>query len=145
MRIGWLMTTVQIVGGCYLIYLGISSWLSGPVSEHQSTFGRKPMTAKRGFRTGIMVELSNAKGIAFFVSFFAVAVPVETPLWAKAVILVGGFSLELLWYGIAAVLLTTGPARSFCTRFGISIERAIGTVLAGFGFRLITETLSRKP
>ncbi|NGM47851.1 LysE family transporter [Rhodobacter sp. SGA-6-6] len=29
-RMGWLMSAVQIAGGCYLIYLGLSAWLTPP-------------------------------------------------------------------------------------------------------------------
>ena len=140
-RIGWLASLVQIAGGCYLIYLGVMAWLSSgseTKNENQQLISR---SALRGFRMGILVNLSNPKGIAFFLSLYAVAIPPETALWAKVVILLGSFAMEIIWYGLAAVLLSSGPARTAYGRFGIWIERAIGTVLAAFGARLISEKL----
>lgn len=72
----------------------------------------------------------------------AVAVPPETALWAKAAILAGGFILEIVWYGFAILLLSGRPARAAYERFGRWIERGIGTLLAAFGLRLISEKLS---
>lgn len=140
-RVGWLVTAIQIAGGCYLIYLGLSAWFGGKTQAAQDTGSAKVDSAGRGFRMGLIVELSNPKGIAFFVSLFAVAVPMETALWAKAVILAGGFILEIVWYGAVAFLLSTRPVRAIYDRFAIWIERAIGTLLAGFGVRLIAEKL----
>lgn len=140
-RVGWLVTFVQIAGGCYLIYLGLSAWFSRTAKTLDGAGSPNITSAARGFRMGLIVELSNPKGIAFFVSFFAVAVPMETALWAKAVILAGGFILEIVWYGAASFLLSTRPVRAVYERFAIWIERAIGTLLAGFGVRLISEKL----
>lgn len=140
-RVGWLVTFVQIVGGCYLIHLGLSAWFGHTAKTLDDPGNPHVTSAARGFRMGLIVELSNPKGIAFFVSFFAVAVPVETAPWAKATILAGGFILEIMWYGAASFLLSTRPVRAAYERFAIWIERAIGTILAGFGLRLISEKI----
>lgn len=140
-RVGWLVTFVQIAGGCYLVYLGLSAWFGRAARTPGGSGSPDVAGAARGFRMGLVVELSNPKGIAFFVSFFAVAVPMETALWAKAAILAGGFVLEIAWYGAASFLLSTRPARAVYKRFAIWIERAIGTLLAGFGLRLISERI----
>lgn len=139
-RVGWLMTALQIAGGCYLIYLGLQSWFSPAMtapSENRPNAGG----AARGLCMGLLLELSNPKSIAFFVSIFAVAVPVEAALWAKAVILLGGFLLDIVWYGLAAIVLSTGPVQSVYRTFAVWIERLFGTLLAGFGMRLIAEKI----
>jgi threonine/homoserine/homoserine lactone efflux protein len=139
-RVGWLASLVQITGGCYLVYLGVMAWLSdgtGSTVTQQADSG----SFRRGLRMGALVNLSNPKGIAFFVGLYAVAVPPETALWAKAVILVGGFILEFVWYGFAILLLSSHPARTVYERFGTWIERGIGTLLGAFGLRLISEKL----
>ncbi len=138
-RIGWLASLVQVAGGCYLIYLGIMAWRSsGPASIIQQT-SLETRGAWRGFRMGLLVNLSNPKGIAFFIGLYAVAVPPETALWAKLVILFGGFVLEIVWYSIVTACLSTRPAKKIYDRFGRWIERGIGTLLAAFGLRLIAE------
>ena len=140
-RMGRLASLVQIAGGCYLVYLGIMSWRSGGSAPITRRTCSETGGAWRGFRMGLLVDLSNPKGIAFFIGLYAVAVPPETALWAKLVILLGGFALEITWYGLVTVCLSTRPARLVYDRFGRWIERAIGTLLAAFGLRLITEKL----
>jgi len=138
-RIGWLARLVQIAGGCYLIYLGLRSWLSAtPAAATHPTLADGGL---RGFRTGFLVNMSNPKVIVFFVSLYAVAVPPQTALWIKLLILAGGFLLEIFWYGLVTALLSTAPARAVHDRFGLWAERAIGTLLAGFGIRLIADSL----
>ena len=141
-RIGWLATLVQVAGGGYLIYLGVTAWLTSHAAEPVACNGRPGRhDSLRGFRMGAIVELSNPKGIAFFLSLFAVSVPAGTALWAKLTILAGGFAIEVLWYSLVAIVLSSPPARRVYGRFGRWIERLIGTLLAGFGIRLITEKL----
>jgi threonine/homoserine/homoserine lactone efflux protein len=139
-RVGWLASLIQIAGGAYLVYLGVMAWLSAKPATAQPL----PSTqhgALRGLRMGMLVNLSNPKGIAFFIGLYAVAIPPGTALWAKLAILAGGFLLEIVWYSLVTVLLSSPPARAAYNRFGLWIERAIGTLLAAFGLRLISEKL----
>jgi threonine/homoserine/homoserine lactone efflux protein len=98
-------------------------------------------TLIKGLRTGVIVNLSNPKVITFFLSLYAVTVPIGVSLWTKLALLTGGFFLEVLWYGLVIVLLSTPPARAVYDRAGQWIERAVGTALAVFGLRLISEKL----
>jgi threonine/homoserine/homoserine lactone efflux protein len=140
-RMGWLMSAIQIAGGCYLIYLGLSAWLVPPNDSEAGLVHTDTRSFKRGLRMGLLVELANPKSVAFFVSIFAVAVPADTALWAKATILMGGFLVDLAWYGFAATMLSTRPILSFYRRFAVWIDRILGTMLAGFGFRMISEKI----
>ncbi len=140
-RVGSLARFVQIAGGCYLVYLGLLAWLASKTATREKQSASAPRTSLQGLRMGIIVNLSNPKGIAFFIGFYAVAIPPDTAPWAKLLILAGGFLIEIIWYGLVTILLSTRPARAAYDRFGRWIERAIGTVLAGFGLRLLSEKL----
>lgn len=63
----------------------------------------------RGLRMGVLVNLSKPKSIAFFVGLCAVAVPPGTAFWAKLTILLEGFVLEVDWYGLVTLCLSTQP------------------------------------
>jgi threonine/homoserine/homoserine lactone efflux protein len=135
-EIGWLASGVQIIGGCYLVYLGLSAWIdAGKTAAVGKLVGVR--NGWYGLRTGFLVDLSNPKGIAFFVGLYAAVIPANTALWAKAFIIAGGFSIEAIWYGLVAILLSTPAARAIYVRFGRWIERLIGTLLVGVGLRLI--------
>jgi threonine/homoserine/homoserine lactone efflux protein len=137
-EIGWLARSVQLCGGAYLIYLGVSTWIGAGALVDVA----EPAAARGvwyGLRTGFIVDLSNPKGIAFFLGLYAFAVPQGTALWAKVSIIAGCFVLETLWYGLVAALLSTPAALALYRRAGKSIERVIGACLAGFGIRMIYE------
>ncbi|RZA22027.1 MAG: threonine transporter [Proteobacteria bacterium] len=140
-RIGWLASLIQIAGGAYLIYLGVKAWLGARHALSSDGKGSAQDSAVRGLRTGIIVNLSNPKVITFFLSLYAVTVPIGAPLWTKLAVLTGGFLLEVLWYGFVILLLSTPPVRAAYDRAGHWIERAVGTALALFGLRLISEKL----
>ncbi len=141
-KVGWLASLIQIAGGCYLVYLGVMAWLSGKAdTAKQGVSAIEKGSVLRGMRMGMIVNLSNPKGIAFFIGLYAVAVPPETGLLAKLAILVGGFLIEIVWYGLVTALLSRRQAKAVYDRFGQWIERAIGTALAGFGIRLIAEKI----
>lgn len=141
-KVGWLASLIQIAGGCYLVYLGVMAWLSGKTdTAKQGVSAIEKGSVLRGMRMGMIVNLSNPKGIAFFIGLYAVAVPPETGLLAKLAILVGGFLIEIVWYGLVTALLSRRQAKAVYDRFGQWIERAIGTALAGFGIRLIAEKI----
>jgi threonine/homoserine/homoserine lactone efflux protein len=137
-EIGWLARSVQICGGAYLIYLGMSTWIgAGALVDAGSLAVARD--AWYGLRTGFIVDLSNPKSIAFFIGLYAVAVPHETALWAKISIIAGCFVLETAWYALVAALLSTPAALALYRRAGKWIERIIGACLAGFGIRMIYE------
>ncbi|WP_276122390.1 LysE family translocator [Pararhizobium qamdonense] len=139
-RIGWLSAGLQIAGGCYLVYLGLKAWLNANPSTYQNTSGSVG-SLWSGLRSGAIVNLANPKCIAFFVSLYAVVIPTSATASTKLLVLAGGFLFEITWYGLVIVLFSTSPARRIFERFGIWIERAVGTILAGFGLRLIAEKL----
>ena len=140
-KVGWLASAIQIAGGVYLIFLGVTAWLSAKGSVGPVTGSLASRTIPRGVRMGMLVNFSNPKGIAFFLGFYAVAIPPGTALWAKLAILAGGFALEIVWYSLVTLLFSSRPARAAYERFGVWIGRAIGVALAGFGVRLISEKL----
>lgn len=138
-QIGWLAGAVQIAGGMFLVYLGVKSWLHRPVPKDGDGSPAIHDSFVRGLRLGLLVNLSNPKGIAFFISLYAATIPPGTSTPAKIAILSSGFALEILWYGLVVWLLSTAPARATYRRFGVWIERTMGTFLILFGVRLIFE------
>ncbi|MDA8586491.1 LysE family transporter [Rhodobacteraceae bacterium] len=144
-QLGWLTRVVQIGGGLYLVWLGVQAWRhAGEMTTMEASEAARLGMGRyrevlRGVRLGALVNLSNPKGIAFFVSLYAVAVPPNTALWAKATILGSSFLIEIVWYGLVILLLSTGRARRIYDRFGAWIERVIGSALILFGVRLATE------
>nr|WP_246705883.1 LysE family transporter [Rhizobium leguminosarum] len=119
----------------------VKTWLEAKTKRLVERSARTQETAGRGFRMGIIVNLSKPKVITFFLSLYAVTMPVEAPLWTKLAVLLGGFLLEIDWYGLVILLFSTPPARAAYDRAGHCIERAVDTALTVFGLKLISEKL----
>ena len=143
-EIGWLARAVQVLGGLYLMYLGFQSWRTstGKSPEVENT----PATSRphlqellSGFKLGAIVNLSNPKGIAFFVGLYAVAVPVDASFATRASVLLGGAAIELVWYGIVVGLFSRQAFQSTYEKFSVLIERVIGSVLILFGGRMVID------
>lgn len=148
----WLTIVVQLLGGFYLIYLGVSSWLSSrqlqkASSHHEVVVSDHPnspafpisttMPLPRAFFSGLLVGLSNPKELTFFVSIFALLVPVDLPLWMKITLVASGFLMEAVWYAVVAVLFSTARSREVYQRFGIWIDGVFGVLLTLLGLRLL--------
>lgn len=142
-QLRWLARAVQIAGGLYLIYLGVQAWRA---SREKFEFPTEVSNAERrrrdfwsGLRMGALVALSNPKGVLFFVSLYAVAIPVDASLATKGVILAGGTTIELVFYALLITALSRPRVGRVYERAAKGIERVIGTVLALFGVRLILD------
>jgi len=139
----WLARAVQILGGLYLIFLGVQAWRASRENAEAAAVDSDSVQDRRdfwsGFRMGALVVWSNPKGVLFFVSLYAAAIPVDASLATKGVVLAGGTSIELIWNALVVTVLAGKKASLVYKRVAKWIERTIGTVLAFFGVRLILD------
>ncbi len=85
---------------------------------------------------GFLTEITNPKGIAFFLSLFAAAVPAATPLWAKLAVLSAGGVIEVAWYTAVSYALSSGPMRAGYRRVRRRVDRVLGTLLIALGLKV---------
>lgn len=64
-RVGWLAGAVQVAGGLFLVYLGVKGWLHRSAPNDVGGIPLAQDSFARGLRLGLLVNLSNPKGIAF--------------------------------------------------------------------------------
>jgi len=138
LRFAWLGDTIRIVGGAYLVWLGIQAWRATPdeVQPAATETGQGAPSLRHGLRVGFLTEITNPKGIAFFLSLFAAAVPAETPLWAKLAVLSAGGVIEVAWYMAVSYALSSGPMRAGYRRVRQTVDRVLGTLLIALGLKV---------
>ena len=73
----WLAWAVRLLGGAYLIWLGIKLLRAKPQEIELDPAG--PPAGKRAILFGFLVTLTNPKAIVLFASVFATAVTASTP------------------------------------------------------------------
>jgi threonine efflux protein len=135
-QIAWLGTALRVAGALYLVYLGLALFTSAAERLPEPPKATREGDTFAGFRTGLLTSLTNPKTIAFFVSLFAVALPPALTLAGKLVLLAGGFTIEISWYVLVALALSTGRLRALYARARKGIERLLGAALVLLGVRL---------
>ncbi len=136
---GWLYLTVKLVGGAYLIFLGLRAIMTARKLAPLTAAPAAPLTGWQAFRRGLLVDLSNPKAAAFFASLFAVTVPPDAPLWfdvtvvAAVVVMAGG------WYALVACAVMLPGVSAFYRRAQRLIGYVTGALFMALGLRLATE------
>jgi RhtB (resistance to homoserine/threonine) family protein len=132
----WIHGAIRIIGGGYLIYLGVRLWMG---ADRPLTAGTHAVegTLRSAYARGLVTNLTNPQSAAYFSGVFALFIHPDTPAWvlAAAVAIVAGSAS--LWYGALALLFSTGPAQSVYGRISKWIDRTAGAVMAGFGVHLL--------
>ncbi len=132
----WLAWLVRVLGGCYLIYLGVRLLMVKP-AQFQITGGRK--TGGNPLLFGFLVTLTNPKAVVLFTSVFATAVSETTPFWLLALMIGLVMLSSLIWYAIVSIFMSSPP---ILTRFKNAqhwIERAAGVCFIGIGGRILAD------
>lgn len=135
-QVEWLAMTVRILGGAYLVYLGIRLVLSKP----------KAITVEEGRDVGanavlggLLVTLTNPEAIVLFASVFATAVTAETPLWLMVLMIGLVAASSLAWYTIVSLFMSSAPVMRRFARAQHWVERAAGVCFVGIGGRILAD------
>lgn len=136
----WLAWLVRILGGCYLIYLGVRLVIAMP-AQIQMTRG-KP-TGGNPLLFGFLVTLTNPKAVVIFTSVFATAITETTPFWLLALMIGLVMLSSLVWYAIVSIFMSSPPILSRFRNAQHWIERAAGVCFIAIGGRILAD--SRNP
>lgn len=138
----WLAWTVRVLGGCYLIYLGIRLFLASRgtpeeiVIEATNEAGR-PRGNPLVF--GFLVTLTNPKAIVLFASVFAPAVTQATPFWLMALMIALVMASSFLWYAIVSLFMSSAPVMRRFRNAQHWIERLAGVCFVAIGGRILAD------
>jgi threonine/homoserine/homoserine lactone efflux protein len=141
---GWLYLGVKLLGGAYLVYLGIAIWrgASSKVSVAAAVPGAR-RNAARSFWIGLATQVSNPKTAIVYASVFAALMPAHPPLWFVLALPPALFAIEAGWYAVVALAFSAGGPRAAYLRAKTWIDRLAGSVIAALGLRLLLEAARR--
>ena len=137
------MSIVKLVGGSFLVFLGIKGLRSGPAAppEHDST--PKPAAASpvRIVVTGFLCNALNPKAPIYFLSLFTVVLSPELPLTTLTIYGLWIMLLQLFWFTMVAVFFTHAPIRNRIRKAGHWIDRVFGAAMLYLGIRVLGSDL----
>lgn len=138
----WLAWTVRVLGGCYLIYLGVRLFFAKPQPIDVNGTG---VGQPRGnpLLFGFLVTLTNPKAVVLFTSVFATAVTETTPFWLMALMIALVMAASLIWYAIVSLFMSSSPVIKSFRNTQHWIERAAGVCFVAIGGRILAD--SRNP
>jgi RhtB (resistance to homoserine/threonine) family protein len=137
----WLLTVAKVVGGVYILYLGVSLVRSKPKTVLEGDKGAdQPMaeqTLLKAFTTGFLTNATNPKATLFFLAIFTSLISATTPLEVQALYGVWMCFVNALWFVIVALFFSSARVRLLFLRMGHWFERTMGVVLILFAGRLM--------
>jgi threonine/homoserine/homoserine lactone efflux protein len=127
---GW-FAGMKVLGGLYLLWFAWGLWQSSTRPLASAAGGA------RGFFGGIALNLSNPKPALFYAALILSIFPAPVSTAGQGLIYGLCLSIELFWYALVAVLMSTAPvrARYFAAKFWI--DRTAGIAMATLGLLLI--------
>lgn len=133
----WLAWTVRVLGGCYLVWLGIRLVVSRPapvdLASEPAHAGGNPMLF------GFLVTLTNPKAVVLFASVFAVAVTESTPLWLMALMVALVMASALSWYSAVSLFMASAPVIERLRGVLHGVERAAGVCFIAIGGKILSD------
>jgi threonine/homoserine/homoserine lactone efflux protein len=141
------LTALRVVGGLYLMWLGVQSWRgAGTLPASTGTAAGTPDAASeswgRLFAKGLFANAINPKVVLFFLSFLPQFVdPDHGPVTGQLAVLGVAFSLQAaVLFGLLAFF--AGSVGQWLTQRPTAarwLDRVAGTVFVALGARLVAE------
>lgn len=137
-KAAWLYSGLKLLGGAYLVYLGVQSWRhAGVPLEARAGVPETQASPWRTVRTGFVTNLTNPKSAVFFGSIFAALLSPSLPFWVRGAAVGVVFFNALCWYGFVATVFSTQRVQRLYVRAKRHLDRIVGGFFALLGLRLM--------
>ena len=136
---------LKLFGGAYLLYLGVRiiRGATQPLTvdaSNRANASRSRSLLNNG-RSGFITQIVNPKTAIVYASVFAAFLPAHTSgLFNLATVCVV-FMIELIWYVVVSLLLSTSVPRAAYLHHKKWLDRIAGGVMAALGGKLLTSAL----
>lgn len=133
----WVHRVTQLLGGAYLVYIGVRIWRQArePVPQQQPAGARRSLGA--AYRYGAMTNLTNPKALVFFTTIFATLMTPSLPAWVKFASVAEIFALSTIWHLILATVFSSGQVQGVYRRAKGGINRVTGGLLSALGVQML--------
>jgi len=132
---------IRILGGSYLIYLGITMLWSCRKRDQLPTADISgqvvPKLPFSAFLSGLATNLTNPKAWAFYFSLFTLVINPDTPFWVKMFLVLVMFLISFGWYAAMAILVSDRRIQRRFLDVLPYIRSVLGSLLVFLGGRLL--------
>jgi RhtB (resistance to homoserine/threonine) family protein len=134
----WAFTAIKLIGGCYLLFLGIRMLFQRAEQLHVPS-GFRRRTSAAAFRQGVLTNVLNPKVALFFLAFLPQFIDPASPAKIPAFIVLG---FTFVTTGTIWCLVLAWFSASFTARLRTNrtitrwLNRAVGSLFVFLGVRL---------
>ncbi|MDI3356081.1 LysE family transporter [Pseudomonas sp. UYIF39] len=134
-----LYLSFKIVGGCYLIYLGLKQFKRKPplVADDSGSVEGAGRTLLSVYGQGFLGNMTNPKSALFVATIFATAMPASVPPMLLALAVLTMATLSFSWYCSVALLFASRRVAGAYDRSRKWLDRFAGSCYLLFGARLV--------
>jgi len=129
---------IKILGGGYLIYLGINSLKSRTRGAEAVTIEVVPeRSALKTIGLGFLCNALNPKAPIYFVSLFTIVLSQDTPAQHLLIYGLWMMVLQLAWFSLLTLLLSRPSVTQKFQRLGSWIDRIAGGAMLLLGIKVL--------
>ncbi|OUR62323.1 MFS transporter [Colwellia sp. 39_35_sub15_T18] len=129
---------IKLLGGGYLIYLGIKGLKSKPaVSPKTQQEKAIKYSAKKSIGIGFLCNALNPKAPIYFVSLFTLVLSPDMPILHIALYGLWMMIIQLSWFSLVVTLLCQPTINKKFKRMGHVIDRVLGGAMVALGLKVI--------
>jgi len=133
------MTVVKVLGGLYLVFLGVRGLISRPRVAVDIGPARLDGAGSdyRDLLSGMLCNVFNPKAPIYFLSLFTIFISPGLPLTTLCIYGTWIMILQFLWFAAVTLFFTHGAVRSRFLAIGHWLDRIFGVVMVALGLRVL--------
>lgn len=138
-----LLWWVKILGGSYLIFLGLKG-LRSKASAGQRVQGveRPPQSPVKTIGAGFLCNALNPKAPIYFLSLFTLVLAPDMPLYQIAIFGSWIMLIQLCWFSFVVFILSIPSVNNRFQRAGHWIDRLLGGAMILLGIKVLMSKTS---
>ncbi len=133
-----LLSWVKILGGSYLIYLGVKGLRSKTlVGQRNNGVQRQPGSPLKTVSAGFLCNALNPKAPIYFLSLFTLVLSPDMPLYQITIFGLWIMLIQLCWFSLVVQILSIPSVNDRFQRAGQVIDRLLGGTMILLGLKLL--------
>jgi len=129
---------IKILGGGYLIYLGIKGLKAKPTDSTESNITTPTKySAKKSIGVGFLCNALNPKAPIYFVSLFTVVLSPNMPAYQIAIYGAWIMLIQFTWFSLLVGILSRPSINLRFKKYGHWIDRVLGGAMVALGLKVI--------
>ena len=134
------MTAIKLLGGAYLLYLGIKGLRANAGAPDPGQARDLPASAWRQVLGGFLCNAFNPKAPIYFLALFTVVLSPGLPLPTLLAYGAWIMLLQWLWFSLVATVFAHRAVRDRLFAVRHWIDRAFGVAMVALGVRVLVST-----